>query len=131
MTTYDDVFTEFMTITKTDPINIPTEEEKIYDLIHNAVHLFNNRLRDNLGYDDENEIFSRELNHDELVILANFLKLVFLENQLIYFTTLFQPFTKEVGLRNYQSQVKSLEFLIQQQAKKIDELINNTQVDFM
>jgi len=131
VTTYDDVFTEFMTITKTDPINIPTEEEKIYDLIHNAVHLFNNRLRDNLGYDDENEIFSRELNHDELVILANFLKLVFLENQLIYFTTLFQPFTKEVGLRNYQSQVKSLEFLIQQQAKKIDELINNTQVDFM
>lgn len=131
MTTYDDVFTEFMTITKTDSINIPTEEEKIYDLIHNAVHLFNNRLRDNLGYDDENEIFSRELNHDELVILANFLKLVFLENQLIYFTTLFQPFTKEVGLRNYQSQVKSLEFLIQQQAKKIDELINNTQIDFM
>ena len=131
MTTYDDVYTEFMTITKTDPINIPTDQDKIYDAIHNAVHMFNNRMRDNLQYDDSTELFDRELNHDELVILANFLKLIFLENQLTYFTTLFQPFAKDVGLRNYQSQIKSLEFLIQQQNKRIDELINNTQVDFM
>ena len=131
MTTYDDVYTEFMSITNTDPINIPTDQQKIYDAIHNAVHMFNNRLRDNLKYDDANEEFDRDLNEDELVILANFLKLTFLENQLTYFTTLFQPFAKDVGLRNYQSQVKSLEFLIEQQNKKIDELIRNTQVDFM
>jgi len=131
MTTYDDIYTEFLTKCKTDSINLPSNEMQIYDAIHSAIRHFNNRLRDDLGWDDQSEIVDRELNNDELTILAHFLRLSFLENQHISFTTLWQPFQSDIGLRNYQSQVKSLESLIAYENKVIDGLINNMQVDYL
>lgn len=128
---YDDLYTEFLSITKTDPINIPTEEDKIYDAIHSAIRHYNNRMLSDISYDDETETIIGELNNDALIIMAHFLRLAFLENQLIHFTTLWQPFAQDIGLRNYQAQVKALQYQIERQESKLDQLINRTMTDFM
>ncbi|MFB5759100.1 hypothetical protein [Paenibacillus medicaginis] len=131
MTTYDEIFTEFLVITKTEPVNVPTEQDKIYDVIHSAVRHYNNRMRTKVMCDDLTETISEELDDDELIIIANFLKLAFLENQLIYFTTLWQPFAQDIGLRNYQAQIKSMEYLIKRQEDKLDQIINRIQTDYL
>lgn len=131
MTTYDEIYTEFITKCQTDSINLPNTDPQIYDAIHSAVRHFNNRMRDELSWDDDLESVDRVLDNDELIILAHFLRLSFLENQQISFTTLWQPFQGDIGLKNYQSQVKSLESLIAYENKFIDGLINNMQVDYL
>lgn len=131
LTTYDSIFTQFMSINKTDPFNIPESDEGKYDMIHNAVFHFNNRLRDTLQYDDSSESVDRELSTDEIVILTRFMRLTFLENQLTEFSTLYQPFAADMGLRNYQAQVKSLQALVDNENTKIERVIDNMQVDFL
>lgn len=121
-----------MAINKTDPINIPTEEQPKYDMIHSAIFLYNNRLRDyELNYDDSLEQVNRQLDSDEILILSRYMRLTFLENQLTEFATLYQPFAADIGLRNYQSQVKALQALVDNENNKIERIIDNLQVDYL
>lgn len=121
-----------MTINRTDPINIPTENEPKYDMIHSAVNHYNNRLRDlELSWNDSIEEVNRDLGFDELIIVARYMRLTFLENQLTEFATLYQPFSADIGLKNYQSQVKILESLIDKENSKIERIIDNMQVDYL
>lgn len=132
MTTYDEIFTQFLAINKTDPINIPTDNQPKYDMIHNAIYLINNRLRDtHLKYDDSLEQTDRELSIDEILVVARYMRLTFLENQLTEFATLYQPFAADIGLRNYQSQVKALQVLVDNENNKIERIIDNLQVDYL
>lgn len=131
MTTYDDIYTEFITKCQTDTINLPSTTDKIYDTIHSAIRHFNSRLRDTLSWDDLSESVDRDLSNDELILLAHFLRLSFLENQLISFSTIWQPFQSDIGLRNYQSQVKSLESLVTMEKDLIESLIDKTQEDYL
>ncbi|MFI2856801.1 hypothetical protein ACH6EH_06645 [Paenibacillus sp. JSM ZJ436] len=132
MTTYDSIFTQFIAINKTDPINIPTSDEGKYNMIHSAIVLYNNRMRDEeLGYDDTIEQVNRSLSHDEILIVSRYMRLTFLENQLTEFATLYQPFAADIGLRNYQSQVKALQTLIDNENSKIERIIDNMQVDYL
>ncbi|MNK45795.1 hypothetical protein D3C87_645660 [compost metagenome] len=131
MTTYDEIFTQFLSINKTDPINIPVEDDPKYDMIHNGVHHFNNRMRDELKFDDGTEVLDRLLNFDEIIILTRFMRLTFLENQLTEFSTLYQPFAADIGLKNYQSQVKALESLVERENNKIEGIIDNMQEDYI
>jgi hypothetical protein len=130
-TSYDDIYVKFLSICKTEDINLPNTDEKIYQFIKSAVDYYNNRMRTMLICNDEDECVTEDLDNDGMIILANFLRLIFLENELTYFTTIWQPFSKDLGLKNYQSQVKAHEFLIQSQEKKIDELIKNAATDYL
>lgn len=131
ITSYDEIYTEFITNCKTDDINLPNTTEKIYDAIRSAVKHFNVRLGDNLKCDDLSESVDRELGDFEILLLAHYLRLTFLKNQLTYSTSLWQPFARDIGLKNYQSQVKSLEFLIEDEKNTIERLIMNNQEDFL
>lgn len=130
MTSYDEVYVTFISNCKTEDINLPQDNAKIYEVIKSAVRLYNNRLRSNIICDDETESMNQILNDDELITVAHYIRLSFLENQLIYFTTLWQPFSKDLGLKNYNIQAKSLELLIDLENIKINEIIRNTEVDF-
>jgi len=125
-TTYDQIFTTFLSESETDNFNIPNDPVKIKDLIHTSILHFNNRLRDELVYDDVTETVNRELNNDELLILAHLLRLIFLKNKLTYFTTLFQPFQKDIGLKNYSDTVRLLKEMIKEEDDYISMLIINT-----
>lgn len=130
-TTYDQVWTSFLLNCKVSDIDLPKTNEKIYETIQNAVMHFNNRLRTEVICDDVLEQLSRELTDDELLILSHFLRLIFLTNQKTYFENLWQPFQKDVGLKNFGTQLKSLEGSVSDQSHKIETLILNSMEDFL
>lgn len=124
-TSYDTIFTKFIGINKTESINIPTNESKIYEMITNAVDSANNRMRTNYTYDNTEEVVNEVLDIDTILIIAHFIKLNFLENSLTYYVTLMKPFTKEIGLLHYNADVKALESLIANENSRIDEILKN------
>ncbi|AKO91913.1 hypothetical protein BEH_07240 [Priestia filamentosa] len=131
MTSYDTVWTVFLNNCKTEDISVPTTEDKIYDCLNNALLHFNNRLRTTLTGDNSTELFSEELDGDSLLILAHYIRLILLKNELTYYTTVSQPFLKEIGMKNYKDQVNSFQYLINDCKSTIDELILNTEEDFL
>lgn len=130
-TSYDTVWHTFLVNCKVSDIDLPKTDALIYDQIKNAVMRFNNRLRKNVVCDDVAETLNEELSEDHLLILAHYIRLIFLVNQKTYFESLWQPFGSDVGLRNFGTQLKSLETSIKDQEKTIDTLIMYTEEDFL
>lgn len=131
MTSYDQIWTTFLNNCKVSDIDLPQTPEKIYEIIRNGVMHFNNRLRENIVCDDSTETLNRELSNDYLLILAHYIRLIFLINQKTYFESLWQPFAKDVGLKNFSTQLKSLETSIAEEERTIDRLIMNMEDDFL
>ncbi len=131
MTSYDQIWAAFLNNCKASDIDIPQTPEKIYETIRNAIMHFNNRLRDNLKWDDTLEEVDREMSDDHLLILAHYIRLIFLINQKTYFESVWQPFSKDVGTKNFSTQLRSLETSVTNQEKTIDRLIINMEEDFL
>jgi len=131
MTTYDTVWETFLNKCKIDDLDLPTSDEAIYRTIQNAILTFNMKLEDNLSGDNENEVLSRELNNNELLLLAHCIRLIILENQLIYFSGTFNPFTKEIGTRNFGNQLNRLEGLVRREDDIIDSIVIKMTDDFL
>lgn len=131
MTSYDQIWTTFLNNCKVSDIDLPQTPEKIYEIIRNGVMHFNNRLREDIVCDDSTETLNRELSNDYLLILAHYIRLIFLINQKTYFESLWQPFAKDVGLKNFSTQLKSLETSIAEEERTIDRLIMNMEDDFL
>lgn len=131
MTTYDMVWKTFLNNCKADDIDLPKTVEKIYENIKNGVMLFNNRMRTRIHCDDITETLSEELSEDSLLILAHFIRLAFLINQQTYYQSLFQPFASDIGLKNFNTQLRVLETSVSTQKTFIDNLIINTMEDFL
>ncbi|TPG68701.1 hypothetical protein EEL31_09305 [Brevibacillus laterosporus] len=130
-TTYDQIYTTFITRCKVDDLELPQNDEQIYDFIHGAIMDYNNRLREDIDWDDTSETVSKKLPNDDLLLLAHYLRIIFLKNQLIYFTNTWQPFTKDIGLKNYQAQLRSLDTLVANEEKKIESIIQNRADDYL
>lgn len=130
-TSYDKIWKTFLDNCKTPDINIPQTDEQIYAKINNGILLFNNRMRTNIKCDDLTESVDTELNDDQLLILANFIKLVFYKNEKTYYETLLNPFQKDIGLRNFSTQINSLNNSVTEQERYIERLIINQAEDFL
>ena len=133
---YDQLWTEFITNTKTDDINLPQTDEKRYDAIHSAIRHFNNRMDTDYVWDDDTESISDStvvdtLVDDHLILLAHFLRLAFLRNQLTDFVSVWNPFAKEVGIKNLGDQVNRLEVLVDKEEHEIDKIILNSTDEYM
>lgn len=128
---YDDVWEEFILNYKVEDINIPTNVEAIYKTIRSAIRLMNNRLHLGLINDDTNETVVNLENDDQLIILANYIRLIMLKNDKKYYESLWQPMASDVGLRNFGTQLNSLKDSVKEQQKLIDDLIFNTLEDFL
>jgi hypothetical protein len=131
MTSYDEIYEEFLSRCKVDDIDLPNTNERIYAFIKTAVRDYNNRLRTSIVCNDESELVNKTLDDDEILILSHFLRLNFLKNQLIYFSSTWQPFAKDIGLKNFQAQLKSQELLVATEKDEIDSIIINTLDDFL
>lgn len=131
-TTYDQIWQCFLDNCKTSDINLPSDDEDIYSQIKNASLLFNNRFRDNrIKCDNDTETVDRLLNEDDLLILGNYIRLVFLKNELTSYSSIWQPFSKDIGATHLSAQIKALESQVNEQQRTIDKIIFNTEVDFV
>jgi hypothetical protein len=130
-TSYDTIYVTFLNNCKVSDIDLPQFPEQQFELIKNAVMHFNNKFRTRLFCDDILEELSEELDEDSLLILAHYIRLIFLINQKTYYETLWQPFQKDLGLKNFSTQLRSLESSVKEQERFIDNLIANTEEDFL
>lgn len=131
MTSYDQIWVTFLNNCKVSDLELPQDDEGKYEMIKNAVMLFNNRMRTKITCDDVLEQVNEEFDEDYLLIVANYIRYVFLINQQTYFQNLWQPFSKDVGLKNFSTQLNSLKSSVEYQEKTIDRLFINMKDDFL
>ncbi|QJI52500.1 hypothetical protein [Psychrobacillus phage Perkons] len=131
MLTYDQIWQTFLDNYKASNIDIPQDDERIYQCIHNAVLLFNNRMRKQVVCEDITEMVNGELTYDDLLIISHYIRLVFLNNDRTFFEKLYQPFAADVGVRNFNTQLNSLKTSIEQQKDFIETLILNSMEEFL
>ena len=129
-TSYDTIYNKFLDISKTDNKNLPTTDDGKYGMITTAIDAVNNRIRTDYTYDNELEQVNENLNNDIILLIANYMRLYFLENQKTYYVTMFKPFRKEIGLLHYNTDIKAYETDISLQNGKIDEIIKNMAIDY-
>lgn len=130
-TSYDTVWQTFLNNCKVSDFDLPQTPELIYEYIKNAVMHFNNKFRTVITCDDTLEQLSEELSNDYLLILAHYIRLIFLKNQKTYFENLWQPFSKDVGLKNFTTQLTSLKSSVKEEQDTIDSLIANMEEDYL
>lgn len=129
-TSYDAIYKKFLDISKTDGKNLPTIDEGKYGMIISAIDAVNNRLRTHYTYDNTLEQINEDLDNDTILLIANYMRLHFLENEKTYYVTMFKPFMKEIGLLHYNADLKAYEVDIALQNNKIDEIIKNMTEDY-
>lgn len=132
MIAYDSIWETFLNNYKAEDIDLPSENEQIYQAIGNAVMFYNNRLR-TLGICDDaiEMVTGLENNHDTLLLIAHYIKLVFLNNDLTFYEKLWQPLSSDVGLKNFRNQLSSLASSIKAQEVLIEKFIFNAMEDFL
>lgn len=124
-TTYDQVYTNFITNTKMDSIDLPQTNQGKYDLIRNSVMLYNNRFRASITCDDLNEVLSITLTEDQLLIIGQYMRITCIRNNLTYKNSIFNTFTKEIGVKFIDAQVNKLENEIIDCNNMIDSIVFN------
>lgn len=125
MTTYDELYTLFTTNYSSDGLFLPKTTEQQYNVIKNSVMLYNNRLRENLICDDSTETISGDVSDDKKLIIARFIRLTLLRNTRTFKNSMFDTFTKEIGVKNINSQLSSLKDDIETEENAISMLIFN------
>lgn len=129
--TYDELWATFLSNYKVNDADLPNTDEAIYSDIKNAVRFYNNRMRTKLTLDNDYEVINGAESDDEVLIIAHYLRLVFLINEKTLYESLYQPISPDVGIRNYNTQVNSLENSISRQEEYIEKFILNTREDFL
>lgn len=124
-TTYNQVYTNFITNTKMDSIDLPQTNQGKYDLIRNSVMLYNNRFRTSITCDDLTETLSVTLTEDQLLIIGQYMRITCLRNNLTYKNSIFNTFTKEIGVKFIDAQVNKLENEIIDCNNMIDSIVFN------
>ena len=128
MTTYDLIWESFLDNCGVDVSTLPSADEQKYAMIHNGIRHYNSVIDNSdtkLTFDDTNEEINIGLDDTRLLILAYCLKYVFLENDLVGFQQLWQPFQKEMGQKFYREQIGGRENTLERTTKKITELLTN------
>lgn len=123
MTSYDTIYRYFINNITIDSMFLPQTVEEQKDAIANAVAIYKNRMREELECDDDNETVSIDLSNEQLLILANMIKLVVVKNIHSYKSSLLYTFTKEIGVKDVQAQLKAAQYDIALQEKVINDLI--------
>lgn len=131
MLTYDDVWSTFLDNYKINPQDLPQDNLTIYQDIRNAVMRFNNRLRTNIQCDDATETIVGAETNDDRLLIGHYIRLAYLINSKTLYETLYQPLASDVGIRNYRTQMSSLETSIKRQEETIEQFIFNTREDFL
>lgn len=125
-TSYDSIYVKFMSINKTPDIDLPSTDGGKYLLIKNGVDRYNVRMDTNVVCDDGTETVNVDLNYWQIRIIALYMKYEITEGNRTYKTNLFTTFTKEIGIRNINSQLKSSSDSLMNTESLIDEIILNT-----
>lgn len=130
--TYDEIFQCFLDNCGHDFDDIPQSDELRYRMIRNSIKLYNqkakkysSRMQGDVECNDEFENINKRLTDTEMLILSNIIAYVLTKNKLAEFSSIYSVFAKELGINNYNAQVKARESVILSYKKEIDRLIED------
>ena len=83
-TTYDEIYQFFINNISVDQLSLPNTVEGQYELIRNGIAHYNNKSRKSLVADDKTEMIDKQLNNDEMMAIGHILRLILLQNLLMY-----------------------------------------------
>lgn len=129
-TSYDTIYSLFMDISKTDDFNLPQTDDGRYALINAGRLIFNNKLFSNLQQYDIMEEFNKELNGNQMLLLANCMKLVCFNNLWGDFVSTYSMFQKEIGFKDYSSQLRGRESYAVRQEQVVNALVFSLMEDY-
>lgn len=130
-TTYDELYTRFLNICKSEDYNLPQTDEQKYELIHLAIDDINIRLDLEIEYDDTLEMVSEKLSKNKILIITNYMKLHQMRNDYHYLATFLTPFEQDIGTKNVTAQLKAQESSIEKQEEQVEKYIMYEVDDFM
>jgi hypothetical protein len=128
VTNYDEIFSVFLDNCRVDNSTLPYDDEGKYSMIHNGIRHYNSKVDSSetkLTYDDLMEQINVQLDDTRLLLLAFCIRYSELENNLIEFEQVWQPFQKEVGQKFYGEQIKGREGTLERTEKRITELLTD------
>lgn len=127
-TSYDDIYSTFLDNCGVDTSTLPNTNDGKYQMIRNGVRHYNSKVDDyetKIICNDIMEEINIELDDTRLLILAFCIKYTLLENQLINFEQVWQPFTKDIGQKFYREQISGRENMLDRTERKIIELLTD------
>ncbi len=130
MLSYDNIWESFLENYEVEDVDLP-HPDRIPSVIQNALRLFNNRMRTKAVCNNASEMVEGLSGEDDLILLAHYIKLVQLINSKVLYEKLYNPFAADVGVRNFKTQLDSLNNSVKEQEKLIDEIIFNAMEDFI
>ena len=133
MLTYDEVWKTFLDNYAVNDADLPSDDnvERIYQDIKNAVMRVNNRLRLRLTCDDAQEVINGANSQDLQLLIAHYIRLIYLINSKTLYESLYQPISQDVGIKNYSTQMASLRTSIERQEAFIESAIFNMSDHFL
>ena len=133
MLTYDEVWKTFLDNYAVNDADLPSDDnvERIYQDIRNAVMRVNNRLRLRLTCDDAQEVINGANSQDLQLLIAHYIRLIYLINSKTLYESLYQPISQDVGIKNYSTQMASLRTSIERQEAFIESAIFNMSDHFL
>lgn len=120
MLTYDSIWMAFLDNYKVNDYDLPTSEERIYNDIRNAVRQYNNRMQAKLKCNDDIESVEGTSCEDDMHLIAQYIRLTYLNNQKVLLQSLYQPISQDVGIKNYTSQLNAIQNTITNAEDDID-----------
>lgn len=130
MISFDIIWETFLENYKVEDIDLP-HPDQIPSVINNALMRLNNRMRTKAICNFASEMVEGLSSEDDLILLAHYIKLVQLVNSKVFYEKLYNPFSADVGVRNFKTQLDSLNNSVKEQEKLIDEIIFNAMEDFL
>lgn len=131
MTTYDEVWRLFLSVAKMPQYDLPNTDRQIYDLVEHATLLYNNQIGTNIIANEATESFDKDLSGNEKLIIAHYIRLMVLQNQLTFFQTTYQPFAKDITMSNFNTQLRTLQKSVESEEETILDLLANSEDDFL
>lgn len=110
MTNYDQIWRCFVDVCQVDSATLPQTDEGKYILINSGVQYYNSlvdKIKVRILCNDMLEQINLNLSNDDLLLLGYCIKYRFLDNELMKFQQIWQPFSNDVGVKFYKDQIVS------------------------
>ena len=124
MTTFDDVYEVFQTITwGIDEYNLPQTIDGQKQLIFEGVRRYNKRLNleeeDAITCDNTLEEFSVEMSEQEISLLAHCMKWAVLDNMVMELASMLSMSSKDTALKDYKAMITTRQLMVENEKKEI------------
>ena len=126
-TTYDQIWECFINNCMVDKATLPQADEGKYILISEGCRYYNTLVDDtevNLKTNNDLESINIKLDDKRILLLSYCMRYKFLENEKIRFEQVWQPLSRDIGIKSYRDQINSRQETLNETKREIGRLLS-------